>query len=1233
MFRKIIGVVILFLMGATVNAWQQDAITNIGQLDSGGTISALTTALNGKIYGSTESGNIFAYDSALGIQELGYVGMNVNAIITGKDSLIYGGGVRNDSPYIFVYNPNSSWTPGTNPLRIKVDSFVNVVQSLACGKDSLIYIGTGIPFEENARLYKYNPFTQAVSYICRPSADKHIISCLTATYNGKICGGLYGGSANAEDFFVYDPAGDSLIICVNIEYVQSGVRDMVTGLDGQVYGFTENYLLRYDPAGSWNPGYTPSNNPYEIEETFTYNSEKITTGNNGRLYISGSNNFYSYDPRLPFNYGTLDTNNPRNYGNILSGETNSRALTVGKNNLIYGGTGTNGYLYIFTPRPIFEAYFMTPEDSTPCLFDVKISDGEWIQKFDSVTYIYTEVPEAFTCAYNYVRDSYKHSDYVPFKISSGEKRCLNFYAIKVDTINVMPYIVIEEEDANCNINWTYDNLNYKLTWAIQAPWKNVDILISTPKIIRSKKGGKAGSGDFKIVPKDEKIPELPPEQIKGDFRTIMKNELDLETGETNLVEWTTLQSYCLDHDVWVSPSEKKTKVLPTTFDTFSVTFDTVPNNYSLVGVGNILYNYKILIGPKNISEKVLLKNSSEDLVPQRFLVPQYAVLEGNYFLEIQNLPSGYFIPKIPIKTREYVDNVLNVNAFKTLELKNWDFLIIASAMDLSKILDSDIVHTDSIISVAINIERYYPEWYGAFVLPDFFTVKTLTAYTDSDTISLQEKYDYTITHIDNYNVVTVRNEYTYKHLELVYKSAYEWEQNNVYTGSALSDYCRALAIGDGNNDGVNELYGAGGIDRVYQSKKTDGNWATTDLTGDIGDDMNGIAVGDVDTSFAGNEIYVGGDDARLQQIKWNGSSWSTTVVATLGDNIKQVSIGDGNNDGISEVYCASLNNHAYQLKKTGSTWTTTDLTDNCGDDMYAVAVGDADSTFTGNEVYAGTKDGTSTDGRLYEITYTNGTWTKTTIADLGSHINWISVGDGNNDEKGEVYVACEDVHIYQFRKTNGSWVKTDVGIGQTGTSANMYQVVVGDGNNDAENEVFGVSRAIGTNEVGYVFQFKWNGSSWDKVEVSSSTNRGYFSIALGNADPNFAGNEVYGACDWTASPELLPHIYEFTYSSLLSYSMGNKKTIGGNKEYIFEIKGKNPLTNQTVFKYSIPAESFVKLTLYEVSGRVAKRICNEKVKAGTYSVTLNAKGLKTGIYLVRFETEGFKATKKLILIH
>ena len=91
----------------------------------------------------------------------------------------------------------------------------------------------------------------------------------------------------------------------------------------------------------------------------------------------------------------------------------------------------------------------------------------------------------------------------------------------------------------------------------------------------------------------------------------------------------------------------------------------------------------------------------------------------------------------------------------------------------------------------------------------------------------------------------------------------------------------------------------------------------------------------------------------------------------------------------------------------------------------------------------------------------------------------------------------------------------------------MFAVAVGDGDNDGNNEVYGVSRAIGSGNKGRAFQFEWNGSSWQSASVSLATNRGYFAVAVGDGDSGVTGNEVYGACDYTEAPEQRPHVYEF----------------------------------------------------------------------------------------------------------
>ncbi|MFA5034019.1 MAG: T9SS type A sorting domain-containing protein [bacterium] len=77
---------------------------------------------------------------------------------------------------------------------------------------------------------------------------------------------------------------------------------------------------------------------------------------------------------------------------------------------------------------------------------------------------------------------------------------------------------------------------------------------------------------------------------------------------------------------------------------------------------------------------------------------------------------------------------------------------------------------------------------------------------------------------------------------------------------------------------------------------------------------------------------------------------------------------------------------------------------------------------------------------------------------------------------------------------------------------------------------------------------------------------------------------------------------------------------------------KNPFVKSTVIKYFIPVRTRVILSVYDISGSCVKTLVDGEKAAGSYSSTLNAKELKTGIYFVRLTTDIHKLTKKLILM-
>ncbi|MDD5529000.1 MAG: T9SS type A sorting domain-containing protein [bacterium] len=86
----------------------------------------------------------------------------------------------------------------------------------------------------------------------------------------------------------------------------------------------------------------------------------------------------------------------------------------------------------------------------------------------------------------------------------------------------------------------------------------------------------------------------------------------------------------------------------------------------------------------------------------------------------------------------------------------------------------------------------------------------------------------------------------------------------------------------------------------------------------------------------------------------------------------------------------------------------------------------------------------------------------------------------------------------------------------------------------------------------------------------------------------------------------------------------------------------NPFSKSTVITYSVPPNNYylstgqastnTLLTIYDLSGRCVKTLVNESKPAGSYSTTLSAQDLKTGIYFVKFISGSYKETEKLILM-
>jgi len=88
------------------------------------------------------------------------------------------------------------------------------------------------------------------------------------------------------------------------------------------------------------------------------------------------------------------------------------------------------------------------------------------------------------------------------------------------------------------------------------------------------------------------------------------------------------------------------------------------------------------------------------------------------------------------------------------------------------------------------------------------------------------------------------------------------------------------------------------------------------------------------------------------------------------------------------------------------------------------------------------------------------------------------------------------------------------------------------------------------------------------------------------------------------------------------------------KTFSLEQNYPNPFNPSTKILFTIPGSSVAQtfLSVYDVLGKHVATLVNGQLKPGTYSVEWNANNYPSGVYFYKIEAEGFRDTKKMLLI-
>ena len=84
--------------------------------------------------------------------------------------------------------------------------------------------------------------------------------------------------------------------------------------------------------------------------------------------------------------------------------------------------------------------------------------------------------------------------------------------------------------------------------------------------------------------------------------------------------------------------------------------------------------------------------------------------------------------------------------------------------------------------------------------------------------------------------------------------------------------------------------------------------------------------------------------------------------------------------------------------------------------------------------------------------------------------------------------------------------------------------------------------------------------------------------------------------------------------------------------YRLEQNYPNPFNPLTSFKIHIPKTGFVKLAVFDVTGKQISVLLNEELNAGTHKVDFDASALPSGVYFYRLSSGNYISTRKMVLL-
>ncbi|MBS1494532.1 MAG: zinc-dependent metalloprotease [Bacteroidetes bacterium] len=175
-------------------------------------------------------------------------------------------------------------------------------------------------------------------------------------------------------------------------------------------------------------------------------------------------------------------------------------------------------------------------------------------------------------------------------------------------------------------------------------------------------------------------------------------------------------------------------------------------------------------------------------------------------------------------------------------------------------------------------------------------------------------------------------------------------------------------------------------------------------------------------------------------------------------------------------------------------------------------------------------------------------------------------------------------------------------------------------------------------EINYKFKIKKIGGQFVSLPSDSNGKAARFTVTKSKLDSLAALFVVTGdsvLCGWAATS----YLNADSLTSEIRILTIKTHTVGVNNissviptEHKLYTNYPNPFNPVTKIKFEIPKDEFVKITVYDLSGKVVSELVNERLQAGVYETDFDGARLASGTYFYKIETNSFVETRKMVLI-